>query len=261
LAAIAHVVAAIYSLTLPHTAPTSRGQQFSVAALLGYDAIRMLRQPAFGVLILATMLIAVSVQFYLGYANLFLNNLGVSGAAGKLAFGQVVELGCILLLPLAIARLGVKTVFLAGAATWALRYALLSAGDAHARMWMLYAAILLHGICYTFVYLTAQVFVDRVAGRSVRASAQGLFTLLAMGVGHFTGGLASGWAQAHYLTPAGADPAPYDWGSFWLVPCVLSLFPILLVATRFSDAPTETPSVAANGANSLSSAGGRQSVG
>ena len=88
-------------------------------------------------------------------------------------------------------------------------------------------------------YLTAQAFIDRIAGSSARAAAQGLLALATLGIGHLAGALLSSWGQIVFLTPPHAVPPPYDWSTFWLLPCLGSILPMVLTALCFHEKRTQ----------------------
>ena len=54
---------------------------------------------------------------------------------------------------------------------------MLAAGSYYALAWPVYAAILIHGPCYVFVYVIGVMYVDRLAGSAHRGAAQGLYAL------------------------------------------------------------------------------------
>ncbi len=45
-------------------------------------------------------------------------------------------------------------------------------------MWMLYIAIIVHGVCYDFFFVTGQLYTDQVAPAHLRSTAQGFITFL-----------------------------------------------------------------------------------
>src|SRR4030095_10133136 len=97
-----------------------------------------------------------------------------------------------LLMPAIFSLYTVRGILLAGLAAWTLRYALLALGDPGAGMWMLYVAILLHGICYDFFFVTGQLYTDQAAPAHLRSTAQGFITFVTYGVGMLAGSLLSG---------------------------------------------------------------------
>src|SRR5690606_24010480 len=124
--------------------------------------------------------------------NPFLNEAGMTSAAGIQSLGQVSELLFMILMPLFFVRLGVKYMLGIGMLAWVLRYVLFAYGDIGANYWMLIGGIVLHGICYDFFFVTGQIYTDKHAGEKYKSSAQGLITLATYGVGMLIGSLLSG---------------------------------------------------------------------
>jgi nucleoside transporter/PQQ-dependent catabolism-associated beta-propeller protein len=233
IAAAASVVLALFCLALPHT-PPQRSGRVSARDVLGLDALKLLSDRSFAVFVLGSFLVCIPLQFYYAFANPFLNEVGVANAAGKMTLGQMSEIGFMLVMPWFFRRLGVKYMLVAGMAAWAARYALFATGNNSDRMWMLYAGILLHGICYDFFFVTGQIYVDTKAPADLRAAAQGLIAFVTLGVGMFIGSWISGRVvDAYRLGALGG----HDWSGIWMIPAVgalavLALFALFFRSTR-----------------------------
>jgi nucleoside transporter len=240
IAAGASVVMSLFSLTLPHTPPPNKGQQITVRRILGLDALVMLKDPTFLVFVIASILACIPLTFYFSFTNAYLNDVHVTNSAGKMALGQVSEVGMMLLMPLIFRRVSVKTILLAGLVAWTVRYALLAYGNADSGMWMFYIAILLHGICYDFFFMTGQLYTDMQAPPNLRGASQGLIIFLTYGVGMFIGSMLSGGA-VDYFTKTVGGVVTRDWQTFWLSSSGGAFVILLMIALLFrSNAKVQT---------------------
>jgi MFS family permease len=152
-----------------------------------------------------------------------------------MTLGQMSELGFMVLLPFFLTRLGVKRIILLAMLCWGLRYLLFAYGDNGANVWMLYAGILLHGICYDFFFVTGQIFVDRKAPDHLRSSAQGMITLATYGIGMLIGSWLSGVVVGLYSSTGADNVQVHDWQSIWLVPAIASIVVFALFALLFRE--------------------------
>ncbi len=230
IAAGASILMAIYCLTLPDTPPLKQTSRVTLASIFPLEAVKLLGERSMAIFAFASFLICIPLQFYYAFTNPFLNQIGVENAAGKMAFGQVSEMLCMVLIPFFFRRLGVKYMLVAGMLAWALRYVLFAFGNAGPGMWMLWAGILMHGICYDFFFVTGQIYIDRKAAPELRAAAQGLITFLTYGAGMFVGSWLSGAVVEHYSANGG-----HDWRAIWLVPGAMSAGILLLFLGTFSE--------------------------
>jgi nucleoside transporter len=230
----------LYCLTLPHTPPRSAGQAVSARAVLGLDALALLKDRSFAVFLLGSFLLCIPLQFYYTFTNLFLNELGMPEPASKMTLGQMSEIGFMLLMPALLVRFGVKNMLLIGMAAWAARYTLFAYGNAGAAIWMLYTGILLHGICYDFFFVTGQIYVDQRADVRVRAAAQGLIAFVTLGLGMFIGA----WVSGQVVASAALTTGGHDWRAIWLVPAAGAGAVLVLFAVFFKPQPTRAAGAA-----------------
>jgi nucleoside transporter len=229
LASILSLVLGIYSFFLPNTPPPKAGTKTTFGEIIGLDAVGLLKDRNYLVFFLASLLICIPLAFYYQETNIFLNELNVPSAAGKMTFGQMSEMLFLFAMPWFFTRLGVKKMLLVGMAAWALRYLLFGFGDAGSGMWMLYLGIILHGVCYDFFFVTGQIYTDERAGERIRSSAQGMITLATYGVGMLIGFWIAGLVANKYAASANV----HDWKSIWIVPAVIAVVIFLLFAIFF----------------------------
>jgi nucleoside transporter len=248
LGAAASLVMGLYCLSLPHTPPHNAGKKLSVRDILGLDALALMKDRSFAVFVLGSFLLCIPLQFYYAFANPFLNEIGVQNAAAKMTLGQISEIGFMLLMPFFFARLGIKKLLLIGMATWTFRYLLFAYGNAGSGMWMLYLALLVHGVCYDFFFVTGQIYVDQKADIRIRAAAQGFIALVTLGAGQLIGSKLSGMVvDANIIaaaTPGGA--VAHNWMQIWLVPAIGALGVLLIFAVLFKAPATVAKSAHAH---------------
>jgi nucleoside transporter len=232
LAAGASVVMSLFSLTLPHTPPPGKGQTVTLRRILGLDALVMLKRSSFAVFAVASILACIPLTFYFSFTNAYLNELHVPNAAGKMALGQASEVVMMLLMPFILRRVTVRSILIMGLLAWSVRYMLLAYGNPDSGIWMFYVAILLHGICYDFFFMTGQLYTDQEAPANLRSAAQGLITFLTYGVGMLIGSLISG-RTVDYFTHSAGTVVTRNWQAFWTTSALSAFLILLLIAVFF----------------------------
>jgi nucleoside transporter len=230
MAAIASLTLGLFSFLLPETPPKGKVAGSTASSALGTDAFVLFRDKPYLVFFIAAILVCIPLSFYYGFANLFLNQAGLENAAGKMTLGQVSEAVFILAIPFLFYRIGVKNMVLIGMVAWFLRYVCFAHGDTGSNLWMLYAGIVLHGICYDFFFVTGYMYTEKKAGEKIKNAAQGLFTFATYGLGMFIGTWVSGFV-ADYYTVNGE----YNWTSIWYVPAGIAIFVLVYFVLFFKE--------------------------
>ena len=230
------VAIALYSFTLPNTPPKGDAGPVSAGKLLGLDALKLFKDRSFAVFMICSFLICIPLSFYFTWTGAFLSEMNVADYASKMTLGQVSEVGFLLLLPILLPILGAKRIMILGMAAWAVRFALFAYfHEQPTATWMVLGGILLHGMCYDFIFVMGRMYVDKAAGDSLRASAQGLHAVFTLGAGMFVGSWLSGVVAQNYTNAQNV----HDWKSIWLVPALMSAVLIPVFLALFREKPSE----------------------
>ncbi len=223
LAGGASIVFGLFSLTLPHTPPLKKGQNVSLGEVLGLDALALLKKPTFAIFILCMFLICIPLYFYFVNLGVYLTELGWKDFAGKMTLAQVSDVIFLFLLPVMLRKLNYKTTILIGILCWAARYFLLAGSATSSATALIVMAILLHGVCYDFLFIAGQLYVDDECTERMRGAAQGFIAFILWGIGALVGTFLAGKSMdAHKLaTPQGT--LLHDWNGIWMTPAWLAV--------------------------------------
>ncbi|MCF1714136.1 nucleoside permease [Flavihumibacter sp. RY-1] len=216
LAAGVSVALGLLSFALPNTPPKGREVGESTA-LFSKESLSIFKDRSYSIFFIAAILVCIPLAFYYGFANPFLNEIGMDKPAQKMILGQFSEGLFILAIPFLFNRIGVKNILLIGILAWILRYVLFAYGYGEPNGWMIYLGIILHGVCYDFFFVTGYMYSEKKAGEKNKNAAQGLFTFATYGLGMVIGTWFSGLVADHYVVGEG-----HDWQSIWLIPAAIA---------------------------------------
>lgn len=226
-AGIASLVLAAFSLTLPHTPPkpaTAGAERFA-----WLEALKLLGQPFLLVLFIATFIDSTVHQGYWVLTGSYLKNeVGIPSQwiMSVMTIGQIAEIGTMALLGWVLKNLGWRRTMILGVLGHTARFAIFAFFPTPL------PAILvnvLHGICYAFFFATVYIFVDEFFPKDARASAQGLFNFLILGLGVFVGNNAWAFLEGAYKV----NDLVADYQTLFLFPSATALAAALLLLLLF----------------------------
>ena len=239
IAMIAAALLGVMSFFLPQTPPTATSKT-SFSQIIGKDAFVLFKDRSFVIFFISSVLICIPLSFYYAWANPSLTD-GFKAAyptadpssfriENMMSLGQVSEVLFMLLLPLAYSKFGVKKILIVGLIAWIIRFVFFGYGDAALSQWMLYAAILLHGVCYDFFFVSGMIYTDQKAGEKIKSQAQALISLATYGLGMFIGSVVSGKVKDAYTTAEVTN-----WLNVWLVPAGIAAVSLIFLVLFFKD--------------------------
>ena len=227
-AAILSAIMLVICLVQPATPPKGGTE----SPLMG--AFALMNNPKFAVFIIASLVIAGTMQFYFLGTGQFLTSLGASGknVSGIMGIAQAAQAlatggGGFSLLGLLFGAsvLGPKWTITLGAFCWTLLYLVYVL---RAPKQVVIGAQVLHGLAYVFFMIAGQMYVDSVAPDKIKSSAQALIFLVTTGVGLFLGTQIAGWAMDKF-----SANGKFNWSKVFMVPMLLTLAGVLALAIAF----------------------------
>ena len=133
---------------------------------------------------------------------------------------QVSDVIFLFLLALMLKKLGYKKTIFLGIFAWTARYFLLAGSVTIAGFQapLIFGAILLHGVCYDFLFIAGQLYVDDEANERIRGACQGFIAFILWGIGAFVGTMLAGKVLALHTLPGVSGPLQHNWRDIWLTP-------------------------------------------
>ena len=228
------IVWGLFSFTLPDTPPKATGPA-TASQILGTDAFVLFKDRSFTIFFISSVLVCIPLAFYYAHANLSLTESNMTNVENKMSLGQASEVLFMLLIPFALQKFGIKKMLIVGLIAWIVRFLCFGYGDGISSEWILYLAIILHGVCYDFFFVTGQIYTDNKAGDKIKNSAQGLITLATYGIGMGIGSKLSGIVLDKYTMTDVAGVVTHNWNGVWMIPAGIAAVVLILFIIFFKD--------------------------
>lgn len=244
-AGVASLALAAYSLTLPHTPPkrvTAGSDKFA-----WLESLRLLAAPFILILWLVTFVDSTVHNLFFNFAGSFLGSDVAAGGVGipgnwimpVMSIGQIAEITTMAVLGLTLKRLGWRTTMIIGILGHAARFAVFAFFPEYRAAVVLINAV--HGIAYAFFFATVYIFVDEFFPKDVRASAQGLFNLMILGLGPLVANVIGPRLMGETFKTA----TGIDFRSLFLVPLTAAVAAAVILALFFHPPASRAESVPA----------------
>ena len=224
----------LFAFTLPDTPPKATGPA-TASQIMGTDAFVLFKDRSFTIFFISSVLVCVPLAFYYAHANLSLTESHMTNVENKMSLGQASEVFFMLLIPFALQKFGIKKMLIVGLIAWIVRFVCFGNGDGISSEWILYLAIVLHGVCYDFFFVTGQIYTDNKAGEKIKSSAQGLITLATYGIGMGIGSKLSGIVLDKYTLTDVSGVVTHNWNGVWMIPAGIAAVVLVLFIIFFND--------------------------
>lgn len=223
------VVAALAAFALPNTPPKAKGQAMSVMDALGLRSLTLLKHLHFAMYIVIGLLATIPFAIYWSYGSVFLKDKGFQYITVTMNWGQLAEMFFMLVVPLAIKKIGVKWAMVVGLVALLARYVAFLCGGMFGMEWLYFVGILVHGLIFGFFYVGGQIYVDRVAPPEIRAQAQGFNFLATFGLGLLIGNFFNGALIEHYIVGKS-----FNWDAIWGWTTAITVVLLIAFAALFN---------------------------
>lgn len=225
------LVAALFNLILPDTPPSATRGKVLLIDAFGLGSAKLMKDRNFAFFIIFSFLSMIPFSMYFSYFSEFLLNIKTKYITVTMNWGVLAEMGIMLLIPLAIRKLGLRRVMILGLLSLLIRYLSFYLGSVLNQPWLYYVGILVHGLIFGFFYVGGQIYIDKKAPDELKAQAQGFIFLTTFGLGLLTGNLING-EILRLFTNTTSGTRIYDWNWIWGLTSIFStvlLFGFILI--------------------------------
>lgn len=223
---IISIVYGAFCFSLPATPP----KEDATEKLAFKKAFELFGMRSFTVLVIASLAVSIIHQIYFLQTGPFLSHIGIpdSQIGPAMTIGQFAEILTMAYLGFFLKRLGFRKVISIGVAAYFLRYGIF--GTESLPVWVMVMSQAFHGFCYAFFFAAAFIYVDKLADKDVRHSAQTVFGIIILGGGPVIGGWLSGYLQNRYTVDN-----VFNYSNFWYTLSAIGFITMTFFYTTFKD--------------------------
>lgn len=213
---------AAFTVRLSHEfVSAGTAQKLTLRERFGWDALSLLKNHNHRVVFITSALVAIPFAAFYPFTPPHLADLGLQRVSAWMSLGQISEVMALVCIGGILQRWKFKWVVSAGIGFGVLRY-LLYAADSK---WMVLLGLSLHGVAFTFTYISMQIYLAERIDAHWRTRAQALLAMMTGGIGNLAGYLGCGAWLAFCTTQNGTD-----WGAYWGWLCAI----VVIVMVYFS---------------------------
>ena len=218
-------VLAAYTLLLPAgVVQSSSSGRLTLRQRFGLDALSLLKEHDHRVIFITAALVAIPFAAFYPYTPMHMKDLGMLRTSAWMSLGQVIEVVIMFAIGSVMVEWKLKRVILVGLSTGLLRY-FFYAMDGQIPLLL---GVGLHGLAYTFTYISTQIYLAKRIAPQWRTRAQALLSLLVGGIGNLTGYLVTGTWLA--ICTSGSD---VNWQQYWIGLSLLVLAVLIYFAMNY----------------------------
>ena len=204
------IILAIYALMLPDTPPIPVVPGEKSSSML--DVLVLFKDKSFSIFTVCVVVGGIAAcGFYFPMMVPLFTERNYPAPVALTTLNQFSEILFMLALPFFAMRIGLKKCILLGLAAWCVRYIFFMPSAFSFAL----IGLLLHGFCYSFLYVASYMYAEKKAPASLKTSVQGLMAFLMLGVGQTLGSLMYGYEIDQFPAPVAkmdlANPSLPTW--------------------------------------------------
>lgn len=235
------ILSILYSAYCVFFLPATPPKKDAVESIAFAKAFALIARPSVFILIISSLIIAMIHQIYFIQTAQFLTDRGLpeSYIMPAMSIGQFAEILVMAMLGFLLTRFGFKWVIILGALAYVARYSIWAMPTAP--LWLIVSSQALHGFCYACFFAGTYMYIDRVAPKDVRNSAQTVIGIVILGLGPVLASASFQFILDLTGSQTTAEPPIINYKGLWGTLAGLGFFVAVLLALTFRPEPPAEP--------------------